>query len=170
MFLRYTVAILLCGLVYHAAAQTSDDSEEVFIAVEYDAPDASSNVNATRRTGFTLTGFNGCELSQERESPSLPKGEWKRRIIAGFEDRIEMVGYHWQHFGRDWIRVYPNVDWSSAAAIDYFGPAHSVENFRADIQARLNVQSSMVLKEWWEIFPNRIVRPDRRARMNALCN
>jgi len=80
--------------------------------------------NNVSTSSIVLTGFNECDKWQQRYKPGSPPGKWRQYIKDGFMEQSTMVGGEWkQAASRDKKWVYPDVDWTSAAAIEFFGPA-----------------------------------------------
>lgn len=148
-----TIAILLA--IGTSAQDIGPDDTEIFIPFDEDYPGdiSAAGVNATGRMGISLVGFDECNKWQKVLEPSLPIGVWKSMIVQGFKDRGQMIGKEWREIPFDPSRYEPwygAVDWQSAAAIEYFGPAFSTGYLRDQIQGKLDTQAGMVQARWWE--------------------
>jgi hypothetical protein len=105
--------LLITLRVASALAQTSTSTES---STSTDVPDTSGDVHAE----YKLWEYDGCSSSQINT------------IKSGFSEMVIMVG------GKGGIiRSYPTVDWNSAVAQDFWGPAERNRVYRDLIQGEM---------------------------------
>lgn len=86
---------------------------------------------------YALIGFDECE----------DRGFSIKHITDGFSDMIKMIGR--DPLQPQPIDKYPPIDWVSAAAIDFWGPAEKSKNYREDIKANLDRAAAVTYQSWW---------------------
>jgi len=120
------------------AVPATDGATSVVIA----SANPTSSAPPTTATGqvdpeYALTGFDKC----------TERGFDISHIKDGFSDMIRMIGR--DQFQPEPINNYPPIDWVSAAAIDFWGPAEKSKNYREDIKANLDRAAAVTYQSWW---------------------
>jgi hypothetical protein len=113
--MAFFTLLLIALRVAFALAQTSTSTESPTSTDVPDRTDTSGDVHAE----YKLRGYEGCSASQIDA------------IKSGFAEMVIMVG------GKGGIiRSYPKVDWNSAVAQDFWGPAERNRLYRDLIQGK----------------------------------
>jgi hypothetical protein len=98
--------------------------------------------NNVTTLSIVLTGFEDCNANTGKYG-TLPDRNWKTWIIDGFKEQYTMaIGENKFDQGvQTW--GYPDVDWTSAPAVEFFGPGYKNSDWRNGIQANLDRHSQL---------------------------
>jgi hypothetical protein len=153
-FLVFVVGIVV-GLPHG-----SHDVEEVTLSIlrpeptltTISVPQASGNVTTN---WVKLRGFEGCKANSRKHGTTV---NWKKWIIDGFKehDTMSIKEVKYDHPGGPTYMGYPDVNWLSAPAIEFFGPGYMNKQYRSQIQSNLDQHANMEYGSWlgWKIVRN----------------
>ncbi|KAM0716045.1 hypothetical protein Q7P37_008559 [Cladosporium fusiforme] len=129
-----TKTIFLCVMLHvlAIAAQSSTSSTQPSITSPPEGLETSDP--GVVSPNYALRGWEGCSPDQIAA------------IKEGFSDMITMV------MGNDNKYRYPKIDWNSAAAQDYWGPAERNHLFREHITENLDRLASVTYNYWLNPF------------------
>ena len=141
--LSLCLVTLLNALLVSAAS--THDVEEVHIPVlrrraTNDTVPYGTQPNNVTTLSIVLTGFEECNANSHQYGTSV---DWKTWIIDGFKEHDTMSIGEWKlgQDGQEW--GYPDIDWTSAPAIEFFGPGYKNNDYRDQIQNNLDQQANM---------------------------
>ena len=140
----FLIALFLYTFAIRATPLPAVEEASVLELIRRENDDSvrrSASANNASILSIVLTGFEECAENSYQYETAV---NWKDWVIDGFKEHYTMSLGEYRHpIPGDAQWAYPEVDWNSAAAIEFFGPGYKNKPFRMQIQENLNKHANM---------------------------